>query len=141
MDDETAPAEIELKSDDLELQISQFIWVRDQLAKIDKQWEDEREEMVLHKSRLEGKIHKFLLDHNITGSVKTKAGTAYTSTKYTASLADPKAFMDYVVNTGQFDLLERRASVTAVKQFIEDNNGQLPAGCNLSSHTSLRVRR
>lgn len=140
MDDPETP-EIELKSDDLELQISNFIWVRDALAKVDKQWEDERSDLVHMKERLEGRIHKFLRDHNITGSVKTKAGTAYTSTKYTASLADPKAFMDYVVNTGQFDLLERRASVTAVKQFIEDNNGQLPAGCNISSHTSLRVRR
>lgn len=140
MDDTETPA-IELKSDDLELQISNFIWVRDALAKVDKQWEDERADLVSMKERLEGRIHKFLRDHNITGSVKTQAGTAYTSTKYTASLADPKAFMDYVVNTGQFDLLERRASVTAVKQFIEDNNGQLPAGCNISSHTSLRVRR
>ena len=140
MADEEPPS-VELKSEDLELQISNFIWVRDQLAKIDKKWEDERAEFVTMKSKLEGRIQTFLSDHNITGSVKTKAGTAYMSTKYTASLADPKAFMDYVVNSGEFDLLERRASVTAVKQFIEDHNGQQPAGCNLSSHKSLRVRR
>lgn len=138
---EIEPPSIELKSEDLELQISNFIWVRDQLAKIDKKWEDERAEMVNYKARLEGRIQTFLSDHNISGSVKTNAGTAYMTTKYTASLADPKAFMDYVVNSGEFDLLERRASVTAVKQFVEDHNGQLPAGCNLSSHKSLRVRR
>ncbi len=132
-----APPEIR---EDLDKRISQYIWARDQLAKIDAKWEKERQEIVDVKARLEGVIHQFLTDNNITGSIKTKSGTAYISRKWSASLSDPKAFIDYVVNTGQFDLLERRASVTAVKQFVEDNKF-LPAGCSLSSHPSLRVRR
>lgn len=138
-DDE--PAAVEVQSEDLEERIEHYLWVRTQLEKIDAKWEEERKEMVVAKNRLEGRIHAFLNEHNITGSVKTKAGTAYLSTRYTASLADPHAFMDYVVNTGQFDLLERRASVTAVKKYAEDNNGKLPAGCNISAHRSLKVTR
>lgn len=130
----------EAGSEDLDLQITNFIAVRDELAAIDKKWEAERAEMAGYKNRLEGRIQAILESHN-QESARTKSGTAYFTRKWSAPLADPQAFMDYVVNSGEFDLLERRANVTAVKQYVEDHQGQLPAGCSLSSYKSVRVKR
>lgn len=139
MTDEPEVTPVVVDSEDLNERISQFIWARDQLAKLDERWENERKELVSIKSLLEGRIQAFLEANNVE-SIKTKAGTAYTTIKWSAPVADPQAFIDYVVNTGQFDLMERRASVTAVKKFVEDNKF-LPAGVSLSHHKSLRVRR
>lgn len=73
-------------------------------------------------------------------SVKTKAGTAYTTTRYSASLADPKAFMDYIIANDKFDLLDRKANSTAVRDFVQET-GSLPPGANLSAIRTVGVRR
>jgi hypothetical protein len=70
----------------------------------------------------------------------TKGGTIYTSTRYTASLADPEAFMKFVIETRQFDLLDRKANSTAVKDYVGEHN-VLPTGCNLTAMKTLGVRR
>lgn len=73
-------------------------------------------------------------------SVKTKAGTAYTTTRYTASLADPKAFMDFVIANNKFDLMDRKANAPAVRDFVKET-GSLPPGANLSAIRQVGVRR
>lgn len=72
-------------------------------------------------------------------SVKTSAGTAYRTEKSSVSLEDPDAFMRHVIGTQQFDLLDRKANVTAVKDFVKDH-GHLPPGANLSTIFTLGVR-
>ncbi len=48
--------------------------------------------------------------------------------------------MDYVIENKNFDLLDRRANVTAVKAFVQDNKRE-PPGCNLNSYQKVNVRR
>lgn len=73
-------------------------------------------------------------------SVKTKAGTAYTTTRYTASLADPKAFMDFVLANNKLELLDRKANSSAVRDYVQETGG-LPPGANLSAIRTVGVRR
>lgn len=73
-------------------------------------------------------------------SVRTKAGTVYSTTRYSASLADPQAFMDYVKTTDKFELIDRKANATAVRDFVE-TNGSLPPGVNLNAIRTVGVRR
>jgi hypothetical protein len=73
-------------------------------------------------------------------SVRTKAGTVYSSTRYSASLADPQAFMNYVKTTDNFDLLDRKANATAVREHVATQGG-LPPGVNLNAIRTVGVRR
>lgn len=73
-------------------------------------------------------------------SIKTKNGTVYTTTRYSASLADPQAFMEYVKSTDNFDLLDRKANATAVRDHVKEQ-GSLPPGANLSAIRTVGVRR
>lgn len=73
-------------------------------------------------------------------SIATDSGTVYRTEKKSASLADPKAFMDYVLENNAFDLLDRKANVTAVTEFIKENNAP-PPGVNFSSTYVVGVRR
>jgi hypothetical protein len=72
-------------------------------------------------------------------SIKTPNGTAYNTTRYTASLADSEAFMKFVLDNKQYDLLDRKANVTAVRAYVEEHS-VLPPGVNLSSHSTVGVR-
>lgn len=125
--------------EDMEKRIRQYIEVRDALERLDEKQKLERQPLQDIQNKLGGIIHKFLDDHNTDG-LKTDAGTCYISVRHTASVADPDAFMRYVIDTKNFDLLERRANATAVKAFVAEHN-VLPTGVNLSALSSVGVRR
>lgn len=73
-------------------------------------------------------------------SAATDSGTVYRTEKKSASLADGKLFMDFVIANGAWDLLDRKANVTAVEEFIKGNAAP-PPGVNFSSTYVVGVRR
>jgi hypothetical protein len=81
-----------------------------------------------------------VFDETGMDSVKTEFGTAYTSTRNTASVADREAFMEFVRTKDEWPLLEIRASKQAVEQF-KDATGDLPPGINWRSERVVNIRR
>lgn len=119
--------------------VEQYIQIRDELARRKKAYEESIEKLVEAQNMLTGWMQNFL-DQSGADSIKTAHGTCYTSTKYSASLADPAAFMAYVKESGKFDLLDRKANVTACKDFVAEH-GVPPAGVNMSAIKTIGVRR
>lgn len=117
----------------------EYIRVRDKLKEMDERHEKERAPLLEVQNLLSGWIMHFLEQSGVE-SVRTKHGTCSTSTRYTASLADPDAFMNFVKSKGLFDLLDRRASATAVRAYVEEHKN-LPPGVNLSALRTVSVRR
>jgi len=124
---------------DISKRVAQYVQMRD-LIKVK---ETEFKEMLApYKKALEG-LNTVLLNHlnDIGGnSLNTDAGTVYRTEKKSASLADPAAFMDYVITNTAFDLIDRKANVTAVTEFVKEN-GTPPPGVNFSSAYVVGVRR
>jgi phage host-nuclease inhibitor protein Gam len=90
------------------------------------------------------KLEAKLLDvFNKTGmdSVKTEHGTAYTAVRTTASVADRDAFMEFVKANEEWSLLEVRAAKTAIEQFRDNNDNELPPGVNIRSERVVNIRR
>ncbi len=73
-------------------------------------------------------------------SCKTEFGTAYASTRSTASVADPETFMNYVVENQEWSLLEKRVAKLAVEQF-KAANGDIPPGVNYREERVVNIRR
>jgi len=74
-------------------------------------------------------------------SVSAKgAGTAYRSTRATATVKDWEAFLDHVLEHAAWELLEHRANKTAVEQF-KDVHQSLPPGVNWSEIQVVNFRR
>ena len=89
------------------------------------------------------KIEAVLLDtFDKTGldSAKTEFGTAYTTTRTTASVADKDAFMEHVKAHNDWQLMEIRCSKTGVEQY-KDANEDLPPGVNWRAERVVNVRR
>lgn len=73
-------------------------------------------------------------------TIPTLAGTAYWAVHTSASVAEAAVFRDYVISNQAWDLIETRASKTAVKSFIE-GHGEPPPGVNFSSIRVFNLRR
>lgn len=125
--------------EDMQKRIEQYIGLRDKLKVIDEEHENRRKDYVQMMERVSGLIRSFM-EANKLENLKTKAGTCYTSTRHTASLADPDAFMKFVIATNRFDLMDRRANATAIKEYVEAEK-VLPPGVNLTALQTVGVRR
>lgn len=126
-------------SEDLAKRVKQYVQVRDVLKRLEDEYNKKRAPLLEVQSLLSG-ILEHALDQNNAENVKTEHGTFYRSTRYTANLADPDAFMQYVIDNNKFELLDRRANATAVRAFAEKEKS-LPPGCNLNAIRTVGVRR
>jgi len=123
----------------LSKRVAQYVMIRDHLKEMDELHEKKRKPLVEVQNLLVGYMEQFMAQTGAT-SVKTTGGTFYKSVRYTASLEDPDAFMNYVKATGNLDLLDRRANTTAVKDFIKQH-GVKPPGVNFSAMSTVGVKR
>jgi phage host-nuclease inhibitor protein Gam len=120
--------------------VSLYIQLRDKKAEMKAEFDATIAPLNDKMDKLEAK----LLDvFNKTGmdSVKTENGTAYTAVRTTASIADREAFMEFVKANEEWSLLEVRASKTAIEQFRDSNNDELPPGVNIRSERVVNIRR
>ena len=111
---------------------------------------DQKKEIVdAHKLRiaeLDGTLDKIeavlLKTFGETGieSVNTTAGTAYISSRTSATVADWDIFLAHVKANNAFELIERRCSKDAVAQYKAANE-DLPPGVNWSEERTVNVRR
>lgn len=127
---------------DLNTRVGQFIKLRDLKTQLKDKHKAELAPIEEAMEQLEQVLLAALNAQN-ADSVKTASGTVYKSVKESASMADPAAFWSYVIASGNFDLIDKKANVTAVKAHIEDpaNNGLPPPGVNFTSVALPRVRR
>lgn len=66
-------------------------------------------------------------------------GTGYFTTILSATVANPSAFKQFVKENDAWDLIENRASSTAVKSYIEGNNAPVP-GVSFSQTQVFKIR-
>lgn len=124
---------------DIAKRVAQYVQLRDEIKKKD----DEHKEAMRPFRETLDRLNSVLLEHlNSVGgeSVRTGAGTVYRSEKKSASLADPDAFMRYVIQHEEWDLMDRKANVTAVADYIAEHGAQ-PPGVNFSTTFQVGVRR
>jgi len=124
---------------DTEKRVGQYVALRDKIKELD---EKHKQAMKPFREMLE-ELGNVLLSHlNATNSqsINTDSGTFFKTTKKTASLEDPEAFMRFVVEHKLFDLLDRKANVTAVSEYL-DSNQVLPPGVKFTQRVEVNVRR
>lgn len=73
-------------------------------------------------------------------TIKTPHGTGYWSTHHTATVASREELFNHCKENDAWDLVESRASKTAVKSYIEAH-GAPPPGVNFSSTRVFNLRK
>lgn len=123
----------------IDTRIAQFVALRDKIKEMDKA---HKEKMGPARETLDT-LSGLLLDHlkSIGGdSVSTPHGTVYRTVKNSATLADGEAFWSYVVDNEAWDMVDKKANVVAVADYIEEHNAP-PPGVNYTSMFTVGVRR
>lgn len=87
----------------------------------------------------EAAILAFFQEHGMT-SASCANGTAYQSTRTSATVADWDAVLGFVKTNERWDMLERRVAKKAVEDYVEAE-GDLPPGVNWKSEITINVRR
>lgn len=124
----------------LQTMIDSYIKLRDKKAEI----KAEQQKILNQYNTTMEQIESFIMGHlheQGLQSVATKAGTAFLNRKRSATVADKKAFSDFVISTSEFDLCDMRANAEAVADWIEANSGMLPPGINFSVRETVGVQR
>lgn len=125
--------------DNIDELVRQYVELRDKL----KAAEDAHKEKTKNAREYLEKLNGHLLErlNDVGGnSVKTDYGTAYRTTRRSATIADGDLFRSYVIKQGEFDLVDWRANANAVDDYIKENTAP-PPGINYSQTYTIGVRR
>lgn len=131
--------EYEDDMDGLDNLVDKYIKFRDIKAKLKAKHSNELEPVETALKTIEATLLSKFAEIG-TESVRTTAGTAFKSTRTSATVVDWDQVLDYVKANGAWELLERRVNKSAVEEFREAND-DLPPGVNMRSEITINVRR
>lgn len=120
--------------------IKKYVECRDSIATITERYEKEllpyKNGMILIEGLLADEINR------LEGqSIKTEMGTAYRSTVISFKVADRDAWLDFVFQNNQRDMLTTHTAKDAVKEYMETNGGTPPPGLNMTQIYKINVKR
>lgn len=124
---------------DINKLVGNYVKLRDKIKELKAEQEKFLAPFVETMNAISAKLQE-VLDAANAKSIKTSGGTVYASTRYSASLEDPDAFMKFVISNSNWDLLDRKANANACRDYIEENKVK-PPGVNLSAIRTIGVRR
>ena len=119
--------------------VEKYVQLRDKKASIKKEYD----EKVAKYDEAMSKVEAVLLKHfEETGaeSVKTGSGTAYKSSRTSATVADWDSFFEYVKGNELWHFLEHRANKKAVEEFKNEHQ-DIPPGLNWREEVVVNIRR
>jgi len=127
-----------MKLDEL---VANYIKLRDKKSLLKKQYDEKVAKVDAVMDRMEAIILKTFQDSGID-SARTDAGTAYISTRTSATVGSREEFLSWVLQDPdeRSIFLENRVSKVAVEQFKAAND-DLPPGINFRSEVTVGVRR
>lgn len=126
----------EMKVDAL---VSIYIQLRDRRATRKAAYEADDAKDKSYQEKIEAKL---LAHFNATGTDKVgcEFGTAYTSTRTSAKVADWDQILGFIKMKALWNMLEHRVSKTAVEEYMQEHQ-ELPPGVNISREIVVNVRR
>jgi len=119
--------------------VQKYIELRDKKSEFKKEYEAKVAKLDVVLEKIEASLLQ-TFDSAGMDSIKTEFGTAYTSTRSTASVADKDAFFQFVKTNEDWQLMEIRCSKTGVEQFKAEND-DLPPGISWRSERVVNIRR
>lgn len=121
--------------------VERYIALRDKKAQMKAEFEEKLKPLDDAMERVEG-VLLGLLNQLGADSLAGKSGTAYVSTKTSASVADREAYTGWILAqpAERLIFLDVRANKTAVEHY-KDENQELPPGINWSAVRTVNVRR
>lgn len=120
--------------------VEYYIRLRDKMKEANEAFKQEMSPISAAMDKLEGMMLQHLQD-NEGESIRTKAGTVYRNTQYSASVEDREKFLKWVDDTGNTEALDVKANKTFIKEFTQNTGGDVPPGVKFTQIHTVGVRR
>lgn len=114
-----------------------YVKIRDKLSEERRKFELLENEMKSHLDRV-GTALLSRLNAQEVNSMATDSGTVYITMKMKPSIRDGAALRDWILSTGNIDILQKRLSTTAIRDLGE--NAEIP-GVEIIREAEIGVRR
>jgi hypothetical protein len=119
--------------------IDLYLETRDAKTALEKQQKEHLRQYTDVMQKIEGHLMAHLQEQHAQ-SLSSEVGTAYLRHTRSAPIHDAVAFKNYVIENRAWEMLDWKANVTAVGDFITENEIP-PPGVNLKSAVMLGVMR
>jgi len=125
---------------DVETLVYAYVKCRDHLAEERKTFKAIE---VAHKKDMAAFAQQImaLADEHKVESFKTAHGTAYKSTKDFINVRNWDLTLDFILENDLKHLLTKNVTKAAVKEFMAENNNELPPGLEYRTLVEINVRR
>jgi hypothetical protein len=119
--------------------VEAYIKLRDARDELRKKQTEEMVPITAKMSKIEAWLQNYLQSHNLK-SLKAEGGTAFLKEVSSATVDDGEAFLDFIRESGMWELIERRCAKSVVDDYVEQK-GELPPGVKYSRETVCQIRR
>lgn len=119
--------------------VRKYIAARDRKAEMKKAYDESVAKIDAVLDRVEAELLRYFSDNGLD-SIKTDAGTAYRTTRTSATVADWDACFNFIREHELWHMLEHRVSKKAVEEFKAAND-ELPVGINWREEAVVNIRR
>lgn len=116
-----------------------YVSLRDYRSQLKNQYDEADGKAKDTMSTLETEIMRRFNEMGVD-SAKTAHGTAYISRTIQPKCTDWTSFWAHIQATGNFDLLQKRVGVTAIKTMI-DETGAPPPGIEVTTVREINIRK
>ncbi len=125
---------------DMNAVVAHYLTLRDTKTKMDAEHKARVAEIDAQMKNAESYFLHYLNTTGQSGS-KFDAASLVVKTKTQTNLKDKAAFSEFIKATGQIELMQMRVSSTAVSEYMEQNNNQLPPGVEVTQVRAVEIRR
>jgi hypothetical protein len=116
-----------------------YVKLRDEAAELKRKYQEEADKVKANMDKIEGALLA-AMDAAGMESVKVNGGTAYVTTKTSATVADRESFLNFCKEKGEWSLMDVRAAKSAIVQY-KTANDDLPPGIDWRAERVVNFRR
>ena len=119
--------------------VANYLLLREEKQRLKKEYDALTKRLDDVMDAMEGKMLKVLVDNKVK-HMGTEHGTMYIKKVSKASCSDWHAYRQWMIENDALDGLEKRVTQSFIKDYEENNQGELPPGITVFKENVARIR-
>lgn len=119
--------------------VSAYVNLRTARSEISAKYKEQEGELRKKQDEVKRALLEYCKEHEVD-SVRTASGLFYRTVKQRYWTSDWESMHKFILEHNVPEFFEKRLNQTHVRQFIEENPDEVPAGLNVDSEYTISVR-
>jgi hypothetical protein len=120
--------------------VKTYTKIRDKRSELTSKYKEEEGRLREQQDKVKLALLEYCKKHEVE-SVRTVSGLFYRTVKQRYWTSDWESMHKFIMDNKLPEFFEKRLNQTHVRQFIEENPDQIPAGLNVDSEYAISVRK